>query len=349
MTPRYLLVANPTAQSGNNANRIRRARWLLNRAGIRHRFLETLPEGRAVPLIAKQLIARNFDVLIYMGGDGTFAEVAKSILKSGLGEEVRVGMLPSGTANDQGASFGLGSTESELERNVQVIAQGNECRLDAGYIQGVDDNGKMVREDYFFDSAGWGISPRILKLRNEDREIIDSIPILKSIWRDKMVYAGSLVRALIASYQDDFAFGATVLLDGEEQNWEQLTDLIVKGTQIYAGAWVFDTDARPDDGRFEVVPFFGRTDWLSKAIIHLEGGPVSPKTLNQLGMRNPSRSAGRIEIRIQVNNPSIPLVAQIDGEPFPVYPLVRIVICNNALRLIVPKNHAKSPRPNTGR
>ena len=111
-----------------------------------------------------------------MGGDGTFAEVAKGILASGRAGEVRLAMLPTGTANDQGKSFGLDAGEADLPRNVRVIAEGHEARLDAGHLVARDAGGALVRDDWFFDSAGWGISPRVLSLRNEDRKLIGDIP-----------------------------------------------------------------------------------------------------------------------------------------------------------------------------
>ena len=53
-----------------------------------------------------------------MGGDGTFREVATGLLDSGRAEDVALAMLPTGTANDQGKSFGLDAGEAALERNV---------------------------------------------------------------------------------------------------------------------------------------------------------------------------------------------------------------------------------------
>src|SRR6185312_6276566 len=242
---RHLLVGNPTAQSGKNAARIAEATRLLDAAGVPHRFMATAPAGGTVRLVADALVADlTLDTAIYMGGDGTFAEVAKGILASGRAADVRLAMLPTGTANDQGKS----------------------SRLDAGRLIARDHAGAVVREDWFFDSAGWGISPRVLSLRNEDRKLIGAIPLVRDVWRDQLVYAGALLRTFLGSYVDDGKFDVRVTADGATHEWRGLTDLIIKGTRIYGGLWVFDPDARPDDGRFEVVPFVGKRDWVSKAI-----------------------------------------------------------------------------------
>src|SRR5688500_15483289 len=123
---RALLVANPTAQSGRNRARIALAQAELERVGIEHDFLATEPSGGTVDAVARVLAEDRHDVAICMGGDGTFAEVAKGILQSSRQKHVRLGMLPTGTANDQGKSFGLSSARSALEHNVAVIAAGVE-------------------------------------------------------------------------------------------------------------------------------------------------------------------------------------------------------------------------------
>jgi diacylglycerol kinase family enzyme len=336
-----LLVGNPTAQSGKNAERITRARMLLEGAGILHDFQPTAPGGLTVGNVADALETGRYDAAIYMGGDGTFAEVAKGILASGRGAEVRLGMLPTGTANDQGKSFGLASDEDALPRNVEVLAAGREMRLDVGQLSALDGDDRPVREDLFFDSAGWGISPRVLQLRNEDRKAIDSVPLLRDIYRDQIVYAGALFRTFLASYVDDDKFDVTVEADDRTLLWPGLTDLIVKGTSVYGGAWVFDPTCRPDDGRFEVVPFAGKRDWVSKALVSLDQSGTTAGALAAIGVTHSEGvSASRITLTFRVNEGGLPIAAQIDGEEFPATARVRVTVLPRALRLIVPAEFA---------
>ena len=102
-----VLVANPTAQSGKAAEWIRHARALLDEAGLDHRFVPTQAHGATVEQVRRLIDDGGARVVIYMGGDGTFAEVAKGILASAHAAATAMGMLPTGTANDQGKSFGL--------------------------------------------------------------------------------------------------------------------------------------------------------------------------------------------------------------------------------------------------
>ncbi|HEY8042232.1 MAG TPA: diacylglycerol kinase family protein [Polyangiaceae bacterium] len=328
----HLLVGNPTAQSGKNAERIDRAVAGLAATGVTCDVLATLPRGGTVPAVADALRSGAYACVVAMGGDGTFREVAAGVLDSGRAPDVAMGMLPTGTANDQGRSFGLEAGEAALERNLEVVVAGRETRLDAGRLTTPE------RTAWFFDSAGWGISARVLRARNEDRALVDAhAPALKALYRDHLVYAGALLRVFLESYAVDDAFTADVEVDGKRVVLEGLTDLIVKGTRIYGGAWVFDRSSRHDDGFFEVVPFRGKLDWTSKAIVDLDGNPVTEEMLNAIGVEHsrPFR-ASRLSLRLAWPSGGAAPAAQIDGEELPATDHASIEVVPRALRLIVP-------------
>ena len=325
-----LLVGNPSAQSGKNAERVAIARKHLD---PRHVFLATLPAGGTVGAVERALGDQTLDTIIAMGGDGTFAEVAKGLIASGRAESVRLGMIPTGTANDQGKSFGLSATTDAIADNVAVIRDGYETRLDVGAIE-CDGY-----RDFFFDSAGIGISPRVLALRNEDRHQIEQIPVVRDVLRDHLVYAGALFKTFLASYVQDQKFDAVAVVDGETTEWKGLTDLIIKGTRIYGGMWVFDPTSRHDDGEFEVIPFLGKRDWTSKALLHLEQTGVLADTLEKVGVTHSQLLRGaRIELTLTPHDE--PLFAQIDGEELAIGMHVRVEVRPRMLRLIVPKEYA---------
>lgn len=329
----HLLVGNPTAQSGKNAERIEQARAFLSRAGVACDFLATEPAGRTIAAVTKAIDERPYRTVVYMGGDGTFREVASGILGSSRKDAVAMGMLPTGTANDQGRSFGLDAGEAALEDNLRVVLAGHETRLDAGRIIAGD------HRDWFFDSAGWGISARVLSERNKDREWIKDVPLLRDVYRDHMVYAGALLRVFLESYAVNDKFSARVVADGVVHDLEGLTDLIVKGTRIYGGAWVFDRASAHDDGLFEVVPFHGKRDWTSKAIVDLDGNPLDEEALNAIGVEHTKPFSAKVmDVTIGTYPGGTPLHAQIDGEEHAAAaaPHVRIEVVQKALRLIVP-------------
>lgn len=335
MPATHLVVGNPTAQSGKNQERIDRALSLLKGAGLAADLLPTLPGGKTIATVRAALDAGAYRVVIAMGGDGTFREVAAGLYTSTRREHVALGMLPTGTANDQGKSFGLQSDEGALERNVEVIRTAHETRLDVGlYRAGV----AHAEPDYFFDSCGWGLSARVLAQRNRDRALVETLGPLKELYRDQAVYAGAFLKEFLESYVIDDKLRVVATLDGQRIELNGLTDLIVKNTRVYAGAWVFDETSRHDDGVFELVPFVGKRDWASKAIYDLMAVPLNEAMLEELGLEHSKTlRASTFELEIFDPEGGKPLATQLDGEEWPADPRVHIEVAPRGIRLIVPK------------
>src|ERR1041384_7020015 len=278
----HLLVGNPTAQSGKNQERIDHALELMTAAGISADFLSTLPGGETIAAVRAALAAEPYRVVVAMGGDGTFREVAAGLYTSVRRDDAALGMLPAGTANDQGRSFGLQADKGALERNVGVLRAAHATRPDVGIYRG--DGASEAA--YFFDSCGWGLSARVLAQRNKDSAVVEQLGPLKEVYRDHAVYAGAFLKTFLESYVVDDKFKVVASLDGQRVELEGLTDLIVKNTRVYAGAWVFDEASRHDDGIFELVPFVGKLDWTSKAIRDLEVVPLNEEMLEGIGLEH---------------------------------------------------------------
>jgi diacylglycerol kinase family enzyme len=332
-----VLVANPTAQSGKAAEWIRSARALLDQANIPHRFVPTEPEGKTIDRV-KDVVDQGIRVVIYMGGDGTFAEVAKGILASERGPDVAMGMLPTGTANDQGKSFGLDAGPSSLERNVDVIAGGITVPCDVGTIL-IERDGKTIHKDLMFDSFSVGLGAASLETRNRDRERVGRIPGLGAIYRDQMVYAGAVLRRFVESYVVDVKFDLECVIDGKVHAFDNLLDVILKNTKIFGGEWIFDPATESDDGRFELVPVTGRRDFGTKLIGSLRGSPVGVDDLASLGFEHePAISGTKFELIVRSAQAGLP-AAQIDGEEVPAGDRYYVDVAPRALRLIVPREH----------
>jgi len=309
---KILLVGNPTSQSGKNAERIELARRALVSRGHDVQFLATEPAGRTVPAVTAAIDGGSAELAIYMGGDGTFADAAKGLLDASRG--VPLGMLPSGTANNQGKSFGISSEISSLEENLDIIEDGFLCQLDVGHIRRLDAAGQVTDADRFFDSAGFGMQPAILFGRNKDREVVAGIPILREIYRDQAVYVGATVREYLRSYVEPMKFEARVHSEAGEHVWTGLTDLIVSATAIYGGLWVPARHGAPDDGRFDVVPMQGRRDMLSKLVRDHKDLPVWQEDLDEVGITH-SEGFSAAKLDIELLRPGGSEVAsQLDGE-----------------------------------
>ena len=331
-------MANPTAHSGKAADWIRIVRALLDEAQVPHRYVATEPEGRTIERVREVIDDAGARVVIYMGGDGTFAEVAKGIFASRHAGDVAMGMLPTGTANDQGKSFGLSAGAGALPRNVAVIAAGETARCDIGRLE-IERGDRIVHRDLFFDSFSIGLGAASLLTRNRDRERVGRIPGLGALYRDHLVYAGAVLQRFVESYVVDIKFDVDAVIDGAVHHFEHVLDIILKNTKIFGGEWIFDPRTESDDGRFEFVPVTGRRDLGTKLIGSLRRSPVGVDDLQLLGFSHaPAISGSRFDLTVRGG--TLP-AAQCDGEELPAGERYRVEVVPRALRLIVPRDHVE--------
>ncbi|MCO5166294.1 MAG: hypothetical protein M9894_08020 [Planctomycetes bacterium] len=330
-----LLVGNPTAQSGRAGAFIDRARAGLEARGLATRFLPTRPAGGTPQAVRDVLELAPVEQVVALGGDGTFAEVARGLLASG--RDLPLGLLPAGTANDQARSLGIGLGPDALQANLDVIARGHCVRLDAGRVERLSADGALEEALLFFDSVGWGMHPDVLARRNRDRAVVDQLPLVRELYRDQAVYAGAVLNRYLASWIEPTKFDAVAVVDGRTYRLQGLTDLIVNATPIYAGAWVLARDARCDDGRFELVPIQGRRDWFLKAVADLAALPVLGEQLDAIGVRSTGTVQGTT-FELALSRPARPAVtAQVDGEEWGAGSRYRVSVLPRALRVLAPE------------
>ncbi|MCP4599349.1 MAG: hypothetical protein GY847_02240 [Proteobacteria bacterium] len=335
-----LLVANPTSRSGKAARRFDRVKAQLDRYRLEHEFRYTLPEGKTMDMVSQAVDKEGFRTVICLGGDGTFNDVAKGVCRSGKPREVRIGMLPAGTANDQGKSFGISSAIRAIEKNVKTIAEGHTTQLDVGEVKALSESGIVQRRDLFFDSVGWGLSAAILAFRNYEREIVNKLPVVRDMYRDQMVYVRAAVRELALSWVTRDRFTAIIQMDGETRTLDKLTDLVVSNTIIYAGEWITDPEAKHCDGQLEVVSFRGVRDWTSKLILNHKKIPLTEEMVNRIGVsHSPTYRGSKIRLRFIKPTKQKRLLAHLDGEEFPPADCFEIRVHKRLLNLIVPENY----------
>ncbi len=335
-----LLVGNPTSRSGKAALRIETAREILLKHGIVHEFRPTLPNAGTVDMVARAVTEEGIKTVVYLGGDGTFNEVAKGICKAGKSSHVQLGMLPSGTANDQGKSFGISVAKSALEKNVETIKAGHTTWLDVGEITAYYDGGTAMARDLFFDSMGCGLSASILAFRNREKDIVKKMPIWREMYRDQAVYVRAAVHKLAINWITRDRFSAEIIVDGRVHQFDSLSDLVISNTLLYAGEWIIDMEARHDDGMFEIVPFAGTRDWTSKLIVAHKKNPLTEDLLNKIGVSHtPNLKGKHIQVQILRPNKDKRLPAQLDGDEFPQSDHFEVVVHPKLLKIIVPKDH----------
>jgi diacylglycerol kinase family enzyme len=327
-----LVVGNPSAQSGQAARFIARAVESLALRGLSCRVVHTEPAGRTPDLVAAAIAAHSPDVVCSLGGDGTFNEVARGILASG--RALPMGLFPLGTANDQGKSFGIASGPAHLEEQAAIVAAGFVRRIDAGRIRALE-GGRELARSVFFDSASFGLAPDVLAARNRDRRELARVPLLSMLYRDQAVYVGAALERMLASLVEPMKVDAVIETDRFELTRTALTDVVVKATPIFAGEWVLERRAEPDDGLFELITVAGRREWLERIVGDLAANPFRPEAV---GMPRPEhRAASRFSLSFY--RPGREGVAsQIDGEEWVEADRFEIEVAPRALSLVVPES-----------
>lgn len=332
----YVLVANPAAKSGRSAAKIERALQALSTRGLPARLVPTAPHGQTAAAVRAAILEGGCQCVISMGGDGTLREVAEGLLESGQQEAVPLAMLPAGTANNHARSFGLSLSDRAIEQNIDIIARGRETRLDVGRLEMADSAGFPITRMVFIDSIGFGAGARVIAARNAARRSLEGRRLLQAIYRDQTVYAAATLRTLLSASRADL-FAAAVLIDGETRVYPQLTELLIKGTRVYAGRWVIDRNSRHDDGMFEVVAFPNNRRWVAKGLIDLIGSDTLDRWLSAAGAKMPAPIlASRLSITFDVPAGSPLPAVQVDGEEVAPAPRVTIAVLPRSLRLIVP-------------
>ena len=119
---------------------------VFNRADFDVTVYVTAQQGDCT--VAVERLAKDMDLVVCCGGDGTFNETVSGILQSGA--DVPVGYIPAGSTNDFARSLVL---ETDFVKAAEHICQGEERRYDIGlfnnrYFTYVASFGAFTRASY---------------------------------------------------------------------------------------------------------------------------------------------------------------------------------------------------------
>lgn len=75
--------------------------------------------------------AKEYDIVVCSGGDGTLNEVVNGVIDSG--SEIPIGYIPAGSTNDYGQSLGI---SRNMMKAAKVVIDGTDFRSDLGILNG---------------------------------------------------------------------------------------------------------------------------------------------------------------------------------------------------------------------
>lgn len=227
------MIFNPASGRGRGLRRIATYRSLLQDAIPDVTFAETAGPGDERTL-ADRALEEGYDVVVAVGGDGTWSNVADRVVASGR-QDVALGVLPNGTGNDFGRNLGFrpdGAAEA-----VAALARGTTRRVDVGRLEtpsACEHTPGRFESRHFLNLVGFGF----------DIAVIDAAARARFL-KGALLYKVSALGQL-------FRFPGTEIGlrtgDGREREGRYLMLTISNGS-FFGGGFPIAPGATVDDGR----------------------------------------------------------------------------------------------------
>lgn len=303
-----LIIVNPVAGTVAARRKALRATiGYLAEHGWTVTWRETQPDRSATDL-ARLAVADGYDTVVVAGGDGTINEVIQPL----VGTDVRLGVLPIGTANLWSIECGIATAPVLLPQNLQhaaeVLVHGETIRADVG----------RAGTRYFLLVAGIGF----------DAIVTHQVDFATKRRLGGFAYLWKALPELPRSR----GVPMNIRIDGEQFNRRVLL-ITISNTRLYAGL-TLAPNASFTDGYLDVTVFQGR-GWpalIKFAALGLLGFRIQTPEI----MR---RRAQRIEVE---GSSALPI--QVDAEPIEQTTPIHIEIVPESLRVIVPRTTAQTVR-----
>lgn len=310
-----LVIVNPKSASGAT-----RENWAATASDLRTHFgpfnVEfTRSQGDAVN-IAERAAKAGRRFVIACGGDGTVNEVANGILRSG--EDVELGILPSGTGGDFRRTLELPESDREI---AAVLQSGRTKLIDVGKVTFHDHSGERTCR-YFLNVSSAGLSADVIK-RVKSAKLFDWLP-LESV-RGRTNYLVSALQEVL----DLEPSLVRVRFDEGDEHTLQTIAFCVANSRYFGGGIKVAPDALIDDGLLDVINFgdIGTARILANALSIYRGKHHGLAEIN-------GKQAKKIEI--SAADPSHTIHIETDGELPGRLPAI-FEIVPNALKVRVPR------------
>ena len=192
---KLLLLMNP--RSGKmRANRVLAdIIGILNRGGYDVTAHMTFARGDATAVASRR--ASEFDVILCVGGDGTFNEVASGLVLAD--SHTPIAYIPAGSTNDFATSLGLSKT---LLQAAQDVVDGKPCTLDIG----------KFNDRYFSYIASFGAFTRASYATPQNmKNALGHFAYILAGIKEVAAIRSTHLRFTLADgtvYEDDYIFGA---------------------------------------------------------------------------------------------------------------------------------------------
>lgn len=234
-----LIIVNPGSAGGST-----RDKWAAIASDVRTHFgpfsvAFTKSRGDGVDL-AKRGVENGRRFIIACGGDGTINEVANGILATG--EDVELGILPSGTGGDFRRTLGI---PTEIRESARALKNGKTRLIDVGRVTFQDFQGETVSR-YFLNVSSFGLAASIIE-RVKTGSSLKWLPIGAA--RGRASFALSTLQE-VAGID---TVNVRVCIDGGDERRLDTVNFCVANARYFGGGMLIAPNAIIDDGFLDVV------------------------------------------------------------------------------------------------
>jgi len=270
-TIRAKLIANPG--SGNISGKsklLEDVTRYLREAGVEVDVAVAKPKEEAIP-IARRAVKDGYKLIIAMGGDGTTEAVIRGI----AGSQVRLGVIPVGTANNLAKSLGI---PQDLQEACALIASDHCRKLDLSQVK--VRKGKRFP---FFELVTIGIGAAIYP---------DTLRIRKG----RLSSVKDAVQTFLAHEANP---KVTLMLDDESVLTLRTSLVVVSNAPLIGPNMLIDPNASMEDGLLNVslYPGFSKSELLAYSTRVISGGlPKNEKIQRYRARKLKIKTSPKLEV-----------------------------------------------------
>ncbi len=298
------VVLNKHSAGGRTAKR-----WPAMEAEIKRLFgdfeiTETTAPFSGEPL-TRQALEAGADLILAVGGDGTFSEAANGFFKDGapVNPEAELAFLTSGTGCDMRRTLGWPETE-DITAMLEIIKSGKTRKIDIGLMSYEIPEGTSASR-YFVNIASFGLGGAVSDAVNRSK--------IAKLFGGSFAFSWhSLVQGLLYKNQK-----IRLQIDDNFDEELDLTLGVIANCQYFGGGMQIAPNADPSDGLFDVLVGHGLSkSELTKVLGSVGSGTHAnhPKIIQRRGKRIVATSLDPRPVRHDVDGEapgSLPSVFEI--------------------------------------
>lgn len=238
-----LVIINPASSAGRTGRRQGEILAAMERHFGRGFSLFVTKRPKDAISSAREASLRGIELVIAVGGDGTFQEVVNGLMEAARasGRRPQLGLINAGTGHGFAQSLGL---PTRLDAQCAGIASGNIRRIDIGRATFSDRGGRPV-ERYFVNECQAGIGGRVVeKVQGGHKRLGGFLGFGLATLTTALSYPNRSIRFSLD--------------DGPEQSGPFIGIVAANGNSM-AGGMKLAPRATVDDGELDILLMHGQT------------------------------------------------------------------------------------------